>query len=137
MPRTWVKNNTRIVRFAGVGVINTSLDFGILFLLVHLGIDRQIANIISTTIAFAFSFIANRKFTFQSTGENVRRELIYFMLVTLFGLWALQTIIIWLGAQVLGHSASALLISKLIATFITLVWNYVMYARVVFRERAK
>lgn len=128
-------NNSRMMRFASVGVINTALDFGILFLLVHLGFVREIANIISTTTAFLFSFAANRRYTFRSSGD-VKREMLLFSIVTLFGLWVLQTVIIWLGGQLIGHGTLDLLITKLIATIVTLLWNYIMYARVVFADRS-
>lgn len=134
MPRTWQKNNSRLIRFASVGVINTSIDFGILFLLRSLGLPAVPANIISTTIAFLFSFVANKHYTFKSKGANVRRELLLFTVVTLFGLWVLQSIIIWAGSLVFGTTTLALLTLKLIASIVSLIWNYLMYARVVFRE---
>ena len=82
-------------RFAVVGVANTLLDFGVLFTLTSLGVNKLVANVISTTIAFIFSFFANKKFTFKSTSKNLVREMILFVIVTLFGLWGLQTGVIW------------------------------------------
>jgi putative flippase GtrA len=125
------------VRFGIVGCINTALDFGILFLLSHFGVPVLVANFISTTTAFSFSFIANKKFTFKSSGATTKKQIGLFLLVTLFGLWVLQPLIISLVKVVLGGSSLSgdivLLGAKLAATVITLVWNYVFYSKVVFK----
>lgn len=127
-------------RFALVGGFNTALDFGILFFLTSLGIDKLVANFISTSIAFVFSFFANKTFTFKTTSGDAKREFMSFMIVTLFGLWVLQPLVIS-GVSALLHStnlstAVVLLIAKLIATVVSLIWNYLLYSRVVFRKQA-
>lgn len=131
-------DSTRKFRFVAVGIINTSIDFGVLFLMRSIGLPTIPANIISTFAAFCFSFFANRKYTFKSTGGNIKRELLLFIIVTLFGLWVIQTAVIAILTPVIGsfiHSNDiATLIAKLAATATSLVWNYVMYARVVFRK---
>ena len=87
------KHETKI-RFLLVGGTNTLIDFGLLFLLTALGLNKLVANIISTGIAFIFSFFANRQFTFKDSSKNVKRQFIAFAAVTLSGLWILQPIII-------------------------------------------
>ncbi len=129
------------MRFLAVGGLNTLLDFGLLFAFKSLGPPIVTSNILSTTAAFCFSFVANKKFTFKTSGTNIRREIILFIIVTLFGLWVLQTIIILpltylLTAYQLPNDV-ALFISKLIATAATMVWNYLLYSRVVFRHNQK
>lgn len=132
------KNNAQKVRFLLVGGTNTVIDFGLLFLLRAFGLPTIPANIISTTSAFCFSFFANKKFTFKTTDTNVKREVVLFIVVTLFGLWVLQTIVIALVAPLLStvmpSMDMALLGAKLVATVVTLTWNYIMYSRVVFKQ---
>lgn len=124
------------VRFILVGGINTAIDFGLLFLLKTLGLPTVPANIISTTTAFCFSFFANKKYTFKSSDTNIAREITLFVAVTLFGLWVLQTLVIQLVvpfvAPIGWPSDVNVLIAKLCATVVTLIWNYLMYSRVVF-----
>ena len=122
-------------RFIVVGLANTMLDFGLLFILKAFGLPATVANIISSTIAFLFSFIANKKYTFRTTGTKLRRELILFTLVTLFGLWVLQTPIIacWPTLDTVFHNPTiSLIAAKLIATAVTMTWNFILYSRVVF-----
>ncbi|RKV93507.1 MAG: GtrA family protein [Candidatus Saccharimonas sp.] len=134
-----VKKHADKLRFAIVGSVNTTLDFSILFILTMLfNISKELANFISTSVSFLFSFFANKKYTFKSTSKNLKRQFILFTIVTLFGLWVIQTIIIAAITPVftnLGiNKPAALLISKLIATAASLIWNYTLYSRVVFKK---
>jgi hypothetical protein cdiviTM7_02105 len=133
------KKHADKLRFTIVGSINTIIDFSILFTLTMLfNIPKELANFISTFVAFLFSFFANKKYTFKSTSKNLKRQFLLFTAVTLFGLWVIQTIIITAITPVftnLGvNKPAALLISKLIATAASLVWNYTLYSRVVFKK---
>lgn len=132
------KNSSQKVRFLTVGVANTAIDFGLLFTLKALGLPTINANIISTTAAFCFSFFANKKYTFKSTGANLKREIGLFIIVTLFGLWVLQTIVIQLVQGALSGSGlgdqAILFIAKILAIAVTLVWNYTLYSRFVFKK---
>lgn len=127
------------LRFALVGGINTVIDFGILFSLVYLGLDKIPSNFISTSVAFVFSFFANKTFTFKSKTGNAKREFSLFILVTLFGLWVLQPVVITAVSFILTpldvKEGAALFIGKIIATGVSLVWNYVMYSRFVFKTK--
>ena len=134
-----VKKHTDKLRFAIVGGVNTALDFSILFILTMLfNIPKELANFISTSVSFLFSFFANKKYTFKSTSKNLKKQFLLFTIVTLFGLWVIQTIIITAITPVftnLGiNKPAALLISKLIATAASLIWNYTLYSKVVFKK---
>ena len=129
-------NSGKLLRFALVGGINTAIDIGLLFGLTTLGVPKLAANTVSTGLAFIFSFFANKSYTFRAQG-NVRRQLILFVVVTLTGLWGLQNAVIFCASPILSsviHAESlVLLLAKIIATGASLVWNYYLYDRVVFR----
>ena len=134
------KHETKL-RFGIIGVINTALDFGLLFVFSSLfGIPRGFANMLSTSISFIFSFFANKRYTFKSSSkENIVREMVLFTVVTLFGLWVIQGLIIHFLTPVIINLGTteelALLASKLIATVASLIWNYLLYSRVVFKHK--
>ncbi|MGB3945769.1 MAG: GtrA family protein [Candidatus Saccharimonadales bacterium] len=138
MKQSNLKNKHQIGRFAVVGVINTALDFILLFLLKTLGLPAVPANFISSTTAFTFSFTANKRYTFKSTSGNTTRQIILFVVVTLTGLWVFQNIIIYLAEGVFidlfNNEQLGLLVSKLLATAVSMTWNYIMYAVVVFKQ---
>ena len=133
-----IKNNPQLLRFGIVGGANTALDFGLLFVFKFIGIPVEIANIMSTSIAFVFSFFANKKYTFKTTDTNVIREMLLFVIITLTGLWGLQTLIITLThnplTQLTGNTDVALLVAKLLSTVASLTWNYLFYSRLVFKK---
>ena len=137
-PIVVLKNNPQLLRFGIVGGANTALDFGLLFVFKFIGIPVEIANIMSTGLAFIFSFFANKKYTFKTTNTNVIREMILFVIITLTGLWGLQTLIIALThnplTQLMGNTDVALLVAKLLATVASLTWNYLFYSKLVFKK---
>lgn len=134
-----LKEHGSKLRFMLIGGVNTLIDFALLLVFTGLfGIPRVTSNVISTSVAFGFSFMANKKYTFRSTSnKNLLRELVLFVVVTLFGLWVIQGVIISLLAPPLIESGLtdnvALIIVKLAATAVTMVWNYLLYSRLVFK----
>lgn len=133
-----LKKHAQKLRFGLVGVANTALDFILLFLFVNLGINKIGANYLSTGISFIFSFFVNKSFTFKHKEGNARKQFALFILVTIAGLWILQPIIIWIVSNALGSYISnddvLLFIAKLIATVASLVWNYLLYSKLVFKK---
>lgn len=128
----------KLIRFALVGSFNTLLDFALLFLFVYaLGLNQYLGNVLSTGICLIISFLLNRKWTFRSDGDQ-RRQFVLFLVVTLIGLWGVQTALIWLVEQLLGgwlEGPLLLGVAKLVATAGSLIWNYLLYDRVVFKEQ--
>lgn len=126
------------LRFVLIGVLNTAIDFGVLFGLTAIGLAIVPANMLSTAAALTFSFIANRSFTFGVTG-NALAQAAKFLVVTLIGLWGLQPLILLGGSALLGAAIGAgpaLLVAKIAATVVSMVWNYLLYDRFVFRTPA-
>ena len=129
------------LRFAIVGGANTALDFLVLFIFVNLGIDKIVANYISTSVALVFSFFANKTFAFKNKSSNAKKQFAIFLVVTLTGLWVLQPIIIWISSsmleQYITNESILLLVAKLVATVASLVWNYLLYSRLVFKKEVQ
>ena len=131
-----MKKSTKPLRFILVGITNTAIDFIVLLSLTAGGLTLVLSNIISTSVALTFSFFANRTFTFGSTGKK-RSQAVRFLLVTLVGLWVLQPIVLVLAVPVLEGMLSreaSIVVAKLIATVVSMVWNYLLYDSLVFRK---
>jgi putative flippase GtrA len=66
---------------------------------------------------------------------------VLFILVTIFGLWVIQPIVILGVTAALSsfnlNESAVLFIAKLIATLASLVWNYLFYSRLVFKKEAE
>lgn len=132
------RKNAEKIRFLIVGGLNTALDFILLFVFVNFGIDKFIANYISTGVSMIFSFFVNKSFTFKNTDKRAKRQFALFLLVTITGLWALQPLIIWIVTNFLDGVALSddgkLFIAKVIATIGSLIWNYLLYSKLVFKK---
>jgi putative flippase GtrA len=132
------------VRFLMVGIANTSIDFGVFLFLTADGVPPIFANYISTSLAICFSYVANQRFTFKpsikvpSSRKQKVMNVALFLGITLTGLWILQPLIILVGHRslsgIIGNDQFINIISKLGATGVTLVWNYLWYKRVIFKE---
>ena len=136
-----LKKHAEKLRFAIVGGANTALDFAILFFLVFLGLDKIAANFISTSIAFVFSFFVNKSFTFKATTETGKKkqlqQLGIFLGISIVALWVIQPLIIagvTAALLPLGVAAPvALFVAKIIATIGSMIWNFILYKRFVFK----
>jgi putative flippase GtrA len=137
---TLLKKHAEKIRFIIVGGANTALDFLLLFLFTGLGVDKILANYFSTSIALVFSFFANKEFTFKNKTGNAKKQFALFLVVTLIGLWVIQPIIIWVSTSSLAtyipNDELNLFVAKLIATVGSLIWNYLLYSRLVFKKEA-
>ena len=138
-----IKKHETKLRFGLIGGLNTLLDFGLLFVFSSIfNIPRGFSNIMSTSVAFIFSFFANKKYTFKSSESdgNIVKQMVLFTIITLFGLWVIQGLIIhFLTPALISTDLSeplSLLASKLIATIASLIWNYLLYSRVVFTKNS-
>lgn len=134
--------NSQEFKFVIIGGFNTVLDFSILFGLTFIGVNSIIANIFSTGISFISSFVLNKKVTFKSenkTRKELLREMILFTIVTLFGLWGIQSVIISIVSPIfnnfIDNQSIVLFLSKCFATAFSLVWNFVLYKKVVFIDK--
>lgn len=129
-----------VLRFGAVGVVNTGIDLGIYFVLQSAGVPILLANLISTSAGLTFSFVANRLFTFSARPSGgFGRQLVLFVTCTGIGLWALQPLVI-LGADRLLSTAGSpadlrILLAKLAGIACGMVWNWLLYSKVVFRTR--
>ena len=125
-------------RFAAVGVVNTALDLVLFAVLTAAGLGVLAANTLSTSAGMAFSFAANRRFSFRST-SSVRATLVPFLAVTLVCVWVIHPLVILAVSAVLEHlgaaATPAAVAGKVAAIGVGLVWNYTWYHRVVFADR--
>lgn len=127
-----------VLRFGLVGVANTAIDLGLYFLLQLNGTPLLIANLISTSAGLAFSFVANRLFTFSARPSGrAGRQLVLFVVCTGIGLWLIQPLVlVGMGALLAGFGQLGdlrILLGKLAAIAFGMVWNWSVYSRIVFR----
>lgn len=129
--------NTQFTRFLVVGSVNTIVDFALFFVLSSLlGVYFVTAVIISTTAAFATSFLLNSRYTFEKLVGV--KGVILFLVVTLAGIWLVQPLVMYCSEPVLRALLVSvdqhiiLLVCKVAASVVSLVWNFFLYKKVVY-----
>lgn len=158
MPVPSRETTRRVGKFGAVGIINTAIDFFLFNLFskfVFVGTSGVIpSNIVSTTVAMIFSFLANKKLVFKATHSSksaYARQLISFLVVTAIGLYVIQISIIYflvhiwpapleLGVRIIRSLGVTLFHdyfyinngAKAVATIASMAWNYLIYKKVVF-----
>ncbi len=121
----------RLARFAGIGVINTLLDFALFALLVRpLGI--VVAQIVASGISIAVSFVLNARFVFRAE-ELTWGAAARFFGTNLVNLWLLQPVVILGIAALIGHTVrsdyAVELLAKLGSVAVSMTINFLVYDR--------
>ena len=116
----------QILKFGVVGIIATVIDFGVLYILSQpLGMDPVVSAGISFCVSLLFNYVASMRYVFTHREDMSRsREFVIFLVLSLIGL-AINEAIMAAGVAVLGNSALAVMGTKVLATAIVMVWNFV------------
>src|SRR3989344_1450663 len=131
-------------RFGIVGLMNVCVDIGIATSLRRAyaidplnAADMLPVLVVASSIAIVNSYFWQRMWTFAEKAPPSRKEFISFVIVTLIGL-AINTAIAFLAIQ--GISAldglqedRVVTLSKILATVVSLFWNFLGYKFIVFK----
>ena len=129
-----IKKHGEKIKFVLVGGFNTVLDFCIYALLANIiDLPKEIANIISTSICIAVSFILNYKFVWKSK-KSKKETAPGFLIVSLFSAWVVQNIAINAVTFILGENSVTKLIGKAFGSICGMISNYFGY-KLVFRGK--
>ena len=134
----------QIAKFVEVGILNTIVDFGILNLLIWwTGITAGWAiaplNAASFLCATINSYFWNKFWTFKKGGVATGGEFTQFLIISAIGI-GINTGIVVAGTGLilpfLGMSPAAWAnVIKILATFVSMVWNFLGYKFIVFKPR--
>jgi len=107
----------KFIKFNAVGIVNTGVDFGIYTLLVTLGMNFAVAQVISYSCGMLTSYILNSRWTFQDKRDSAGR-VVAFILVNVVAL------LVSIGIQALCIKTFGL--SELIAKAVSLPFSIVV-----------
>lgn len=116
----------QFLKFGVVGAIAFLIDYGVLMLLSQvIGMDPVISASISFVVSVVFNYVASMHYVFTRRDDiSRRREFTIFVILSAIGL-VINEIIMVIGVNVLGNSALMVTVTKLVATAIVMVWNFV------------
>ena len=121
---------SQVARFSVVGFAAFVVDYGVLMLLSQVGgVNPVLAAGISFVVSVIFNYLASMRFVFRRRDDLSRgRELAIFVALSLVGL-GINELLMWLGVTVLGDSALAVTATKVCATAVVMVWNFLSRRR--------
>lgn len=120
----------QILKFGVVGGLAFLIDYGLLYFLTEFcNIYYMISSVISFTVSLIFNYILSIKWVFDVRKKQTYKEVIVFVLLSVFGL-LINQLVMYVGSDLLNIYY---MITKLVATFIVMVWNFV--TRKIFIEK--
>jgi len=135
----------QFAKFVTVGLANTAVDFGVLnFLMwttgIYSGKNIVLLNSVSFLISVTHSYIWNKLWTFRARGKaDVAKQFLQFLIVSIIGTLLNSGIVYiittWLSPVAGLSSVSWANAAKLLATGVSLVWNFVGYKFIVFKKK--
>ncbi len=115
----------KFIKFSLVGFSGVFVDFGTTFICKEiLKIQKYVANTCGFTLAATTNYFMNRLWTFHSTNPNIMQEFTRFFIIALIGL-VMNLLIIWAMS---GKFKVNFYVSKLIATLVVTLWNFLINA---------
>ena len=120
----------QFLKFGVVGAVAFAIDYGILMLLSQVvGWDPLPSSVVSFVVSLLFNYVASMHFVFDRRDDlSRRRELVLFVALSVIGL-GINSAVIWAGTAALGDGAVAVTATKLVATVVVAVWNFVSRKR--------
>ncbi len=111
----------KFIKFGLVGTTGLIIDFGSTYILKEkLKVFPYLASSIGFTLAASSNYLLNRLWTFHSINPQIFLEYSSFILISLIGL-GINNTFLWLFS---GHYKQNFYLSKLLATIITILWNF-------------
>ncbi|WP_075364026.1 GtrA family protein [Desulfosporosinus metallidurans] len=114
------KRPLEFLKFCLVGAVNTGVDFTVFTVFSNLGVVLFVAQCISYTCGVLNSFLLNRTWTFRGRAQS-SRSFLRFLVLNLGTLTITYGLLIYFH----NHFVWSILVSKLLATGVSLVINFI------------
>jgi putative flippase GtrA len=125
----------QIVKFGIVGAIAFVIDYAVLFILVQFfHMDSIVAATISFTVSVIFNYLASMKYVFVGRADQSKqKQFVIFVVLSVIGL-LINDGIMWVlnGILQVFIPTYYYMVSKVVATAVVMVWNFV--SRKIFLE---
>lgn len=120
----------QFLKFGVVGALAFVIDYGVLMLLSQVvGWDPVVSSVFSFVISLVFNYVASMRFVFERREDlSRRREFTIFVVLSVIGL-LINSACMWAGTAAFGDGALSVTVTKVAATVIVAIWNFVSRKR--------
>ena len=120
----------QFLKFGVVGALAFVIDYGMLMLLSQVvGWDPVISSVFSFVISLVFNYVASMRFVFERREDlSRRREFTIFVVLSVIGL-LINSACMWAGTAAFGDGALSVTVTKVAATAVVAIWNFVSRKR--------
>ena len=125
-----------VVRYVFFGGCTTLVNLVSFFILRQVGMQRDVANVISIILAILFAYVVNSKYVFQDKCETLKDHIqplfkfisarLVTMVIEVFG--------VWFFAEIMHMND---MVGKLITQFVVMALNYIFSKFLVFTSGRK
>lgn len=135
--KEWFYKYEEIISYLIVGGLTTMVSLITYYLLVYtildpnIGIELQIANIVSWIFSVTFAYFTNRKYVFKSKNKISFKEGISFY-ISRIGTLFLDMLMMYVFVTVLGFNDK---IIKFVVQIIVIILNYILSKFIVFKKK--
>lgn len=130
IPRIGSEFQIQFLKFIGVGVLNTLISLGVIYLCMHVGINYRLSNLIGYGAGVLNSFIWNKLWVFRSKEKNVLWEMFLFG-ITFAACYGIQYGVLLLLVEKMQIN---LYLAQLIAMGVYTVCNFLLNRFITFRK---
>lgn len=125
------KTAQQLTRYLITGFTAFGIEYALYVLLFKIvGFDYILASMVVYALVFGFSFMVNRKWSFESTGDIKRQSFLYLMLF-LFNLVVSNVFLLKFFTETLGINA---LISPFLKMACVVCWNFLAYKYIIYKN---
>ena len=125
-----------VVRYVFFGGCTTVVNLVSFFILRQVGVQRDVANVISIILAILFAYVVNSKYVFQDKCDTLKDHIQPFLkfisarLVTM----VIEVFGVWFFAEIMHMND---MVGKLITQFVVMALNYIFSKFLVFTSGRK
>lgn len=118
--KTCKETINQFIKFNLVGILNTALDFAVFTLLIFLGVQYLISQVISYSCGIINSYLWNKFWTFKQKKGFSGFEALKFIVVNILSL-GISLLMLYVFRDKVGLHV---MVSKVIATFFSVIVNF-------------
>jgi len=121
----------RFFKFGIVGVINTLVTLGVYYLLIYLGVNHMIANVIGYFMGSINGYLMSKLWVFGDKKKTVKESILKYYIIYGSSL-LISTALLYLWVDILGISDK---IAPILCLCVTVPYNFILQKLWAFRDK--